>query len=218
MLLRVLYNNVFLEGSPVKIIKRDYPYDNTPCITIDNSSGTSIIQKNIINRDYIIPESHPQYDPDNPSEVISQQVLREERRISIDINVWVDTEDEREELNNQISNLFKQVQSDYYKFCNNYDNGNCNYLDTACKVLSIKNGRSAKMQCPYPNDFHYQNIFKTFDIIRSTFDVAPSYDLDDKTVNPQVLRSITNVSFNYYDYYVIGGVISQNLHIDEELL
>ena len=50
MLLKVLYNNVLLEdGTVVKIVKRDYPYDHTPCLTIDNSGGTSTIQKNIIN-------------------------------------------------------------------------------------------------------------------------------------------------------------------------
>lgn len=218
MLLKVLYNNVMLRDSPVKIIRRDYPYDNTPCLTIDNSGGTSTIQKHITNRDYIVPETHPQYDPEHPDKTISQQVIREEHRISLNINIWVDSEDDREEIVNNISRIFYQVQSDHYKFCNNYHDGHCEFIDDSCKVFSVMNGRSAKNQCPHPRDYGYQNIFKTYDIIRSTFDVAPAYDLDDNSVNPKVLRSIIPVSFNYYDYYVIGGVISQNLSIDEGLL
>jgi hypothetical protein len=43
-------------------------------------------------------------------------------------------------------------------------------------------------------------------------------DLDDLTTNPPIRRSIIRVSFSYYDYYIIGGAISQNLIINEELI
>lgn len=217
-IIRMLQGKIILNnGTDVRIVKRTYPIDKTPCITIDNSSGTSIIQKHITNKDYIIPEDHPQYDESNPNQTISQQVIREERSINLELNVWCDDEDEREEICEKIATLFYQVQSDYYKFCNNYNNGECNTLKEPCKVNDYS-FRGVKHQCPKPKEYNYTNLFTVYDIIRATFDVAPAYILDDLTTNPPVLRSIIEVSFSYFEYYRIGGAVSNNLIVDEELL
>ena len=215
MLLKVLHNNIRLSnGETVRIIKQDYPYDHTPCITFDDSGGTSIHQKHIINDDQPLPPDHPQYDPDHPHKQVSQQILMEERGISININIWCNTQDEREEINNQIRNLFYKVQSDHYMFCGHYKDGDCISLGGECRALTIENNRSVKSQCPRPIEYDYINIFKAYDIIRSTFDVNPSYDLDDKSANPPILRSIIKVSFNYYTYHTIGGGICQEITIN----
>lgn len=217
-ILRILQGKIILkDGTDVRIIKREYPIDKTPCITIDNSSGTAINQKNITYKDFIIPETHPQYDPNNPSQTISQQVIREERSIDLDLHIWCDNEDERDEITNKILTLFYQVQSDYYKFCNQYENGDCKFLNRTCEVDS-STMRGIKNQCPKPKEYHYQNIFKTYDIIRATFDVAPPYILDDLTTTPPVRRSIINVSFSYFEYYNIGGAVSTELNVNEELI
>lgn len=217
-ILKILQGKIILNnGTDVRIVKREYPIDKTPCITIDNSSSTSIIQKNIINKDYIIPNNHPQYNQNNPNQKISQQVMREERSIDLDLNVWCDDENQRDEITEKILELFYKVQSDYYEYCQNYNAGQCAFLNKACKVNN-NTGRGVKKQCPNPIEYNYKNIFKQFDIIRATFDVTPPYILDDLTTNPPVLRSIIRVSFSYYDYHVIGGAISQNLNVDEELV
>lgn len=217
-LLKILQGNVILDdGTIVRVIKRDYPLDKTPCITIDNSGGTAIINKHIINKDCLIPSEHPQYDIENPNKKISQQVMREQRTIDLGLHVWCDDENQREELTRKISLLFYQVQSDHYRFCANYDNGNCSFLEESCKV-DQHSARGLKYQCPKPYDYNYQNIFTTFDIIRATFDVAPPYILDDTSTNPPTLRSIFRVSFSYYDYYNIGGAVSENLIVNDDLL
>ena len=217
-ILYILQGRVILEdNTDVRIIKRDYPIDKTPCITIDNSSGTASIQKHVIDKDCKLPSTHPQYDNQNPDKLVSQQVIREERQIDLDLNIWCDDEESRDEITGLISKLFNQVQSDFFEFCTNYDAGNCTYLNAKCKV-SNSTMRGVKGQCPKPIDYHYENVFTRFDIIRDTFDVEPAFDLDDLTTNPPIRRSIIRVSFNYYDYIVIGGAISQNLILDEELL
>ena len=217
-ILRILQGRIILtDGTDVRIIKREYPIDKTPCITIDNSSGTAIIQKNITNKDYVIPQNHPQYDSNKPNQTISQQVMREERSIVLELNIWCDNEEERDEITNKITELFYQVQADHYKFCDNYNNGNCNFLNRSCQVNS-NTIRGIKKQCPKPYEYHYKNIFKTYDIIRATFDVAPPYILDDLTTTPPTMRSIIRVSFSYYDYYNIGGAVSETINVDEELL
>ena len=216
-IIRILQGKVILrDGTDVRVVKREYPIDKTPCITIDNSSGTAIIQKNITNKEYIIPSDHPQYNPQNPSATISQQVIREERNITLELNVWCDNEDEREEICDKIRELFYKVQSDHYTYCANYNGGNCTYLKTPCKVNN--SFRGIKNQCPKPQEYHYKNIFTVFDIIRATFDVAPSYILDDLPTTPPVLRSIITVSFSYYDYYNIGGERIDNLSLNEDLI
>lgn len=208
---------ILQDGTDVRIVKRDYPIDKTPCITIDNSGGTAIIGKNLTNKEYTLPKTHPQYDSENPDKTISQQVIREQRDITLDLNVWCDTEDERDEITDKISKLFYQIQSDHYTFCQNYDGGCCTSLQEECQVDDATS-RGVKGQCPKPTVYGYKNIFTIFDIIRATFDVAPSYILDDISTSPPTLRSIIRVSFSYYDYYNIGGAVSTELNFDEELI
>ena len=217
-LLKILQGRIVLnDGTPVNVIKRDYPYDHTPCITIDDSGGTATINKHITNRDYTIPVTHPQYDPEQPDKTISQQVIQEQLAIDLGVHIWCDDEHQREEITKKVRTLFYMVQSDHYKFCQQYDNGNCTFLDTECKV-NPHSIRGIKNQCPKPYDYHYKNIFTAFDIIRATFHVAPPYNQDDTTTNPPVLRSIIRVYFSYYEYYNIGGAVSENLHVNEDLL
>lgn len=216
-ILYILQGKIILEDSTdVRIVKREYPIDKTPCITID-TTGPTTIQKHVIDKDCKLPSTHPQYDKDHPDRLVSQQVIRAERNIDLDLNIWCDDEEGRDEITDLISKLFYQVQSDYYKFCTNYNAGQCTYLETTCKVTQ-DTMRGVKCQCPKPQDYHYENVFTKYDIIRNSFDVTPAYDLDDLTTNPPIRRSIIRVSFSYYDYYVIGGAISQNLIINEELI
>lgn len=216
VMLYILQGKIILDDSTdVRIVKREYPIDKTPCITIETS--TTSIQKHVIDKDCKLPYNHPQYDSENPDKLVSQQVIREECNVDVDLHIWCDDEESRDEIIPLISRLFYQVQSDYYKFCSNYHEGNCTYLQESCKVNN-DSMRGVKGQCPKPVEYHYENVFSKFDIIRNTFNVATAFDLDDLTTNPPIRRSIIRVSFSYYDYYVIGGAISQNLIINEELI
>ena len=197
---------VLTDGTDVRIIKREYPIDKTPCLTIDDSGGTAIIQKKIINKDYLVD-----------GEMVSQQVIREQRSISLNLSAWCDTEDERDEITDKIRDIFYKLQSDYYEYCTRFNDGDCTYLGETCKV-SDDTMRGVKGQCPKPVDYGYQNLFTKFDIIRSSFDVEPAFIQDDDTTTPITLRSIITISFMYYDYYNIGGKPINTLTFDEEVL
>ena len=206
-LIHMLQGRIILEdNTDVRIIKREYPIDKTPCLTIDDSGGTAILQKKIIDKDCLVD-----------GEVISQQVIREQRSISLNLNVWCDTEDERDEITDKIRDIFYKLQSDYYQYCTQYDDGECAFLDDDCQVTA-ETMRGVKCQCPKPAEYGYENLFTKFDIIRSSFDVEPPYQLDDLTTTPPIRRSIIRISFMYYDYYNIGGAITQNITFDEEVL
>ena len=98
-ILRVLQGNIQLpDGTDVRLIQSPPVTDHTPCITIDDSSNTRNLGKYFTNKDLPLPETHPQYDETEPEKVWSQQVIQEKRGIDLDLNIWCNTEDEREEL------------------------------------------------------------------------------------------------------------------------
>ena len=159
---RVLFDKVTLDGEIVPVIKRSYPYDKTPCITIDDSGGSAFMQRHILNVDYPVDNTHPQFDVEDPFKKIPQHVLREIYQGSVTVNVWCDDEFQREELIRQVELLFHQAQSDYYIFCNNYREGDCAGCNGPCMVpLSRTDKRGVKGQCPNPLLYGYENIFTT---------------------------------------------------------
>ena len=82
---RILWGNVELEGKKIPVIKRTYPYDKTPCITIDDSGGSTFIKRLITNEEYPLPSNHPQYNPETPFKKQKQQVLREYFQTTLNI-------------------------------------------------------------------------------------------------------------------------------------
>ena len=213
----VLTGNVYLNERKIPVVKQFYPYDKTPCITLDDSGGSSTIAKNIVNKKFRLPLNHPQYDL-YKKEKVSQQVIREKRQTTVNINVWCDTERERDIICNNVLDLFYKAQSDHYMFCSKYTDGFCDYLDNECLGLYDDNRRSVKNQCPSPVEYGYENIFTRFDLDRNTFNIEHPFSLDDNSSSKPVLRSIIKLSTVYYDYHVIGGGISQNINYNEDLI
>lgn len=213
---RILWGNVELEGKKIPVIKRTYPYDKTPCITIDDSGGSTFIKRLITNEEYPLPSNHPQYNPETPFKKQKQQVLREYFQTTLNINVWCNTEDERENLNNTILDLIHSAETDHYMFCNNYHEGDCAYMDNTCFAKHFLNGRSVKKQCPKPRLYGYENIFTTYNIIRASFHIDPPFSLDDLSKNDVILRSVLKIHMGYYTDHIIGGLMSNKIIINKE--
>ena len=216
-LIHVLKGNIKLKGETVPLIKRSYPLDKTPCITLDDSAGTSTETKHIVNIKRHLPPNHPQYEKYKVTKM-PRQAMRDKRNASISINVWCDTETEREKLCNQIEKLLDLAQSDHYRFCKNYTSGFCEYLGEECKAETETTIKTIKNQCPKPLDYHYCNIFTAYDLLRDTFNVDSPFPLDDLSTKTPVIRSIIKVTTSYYDYHVIGGAISEDITLDDELI
>lgn len=214
-ILKVLQGNIQLtDGTDVRLIQSPPVTDHTPCITIDDSSNTRNLGKYFTNKDMPLPVNHPQYNQEEPDKLWSQQVIAEKRGIDIDINIWCNTEDEREEIINQVRTLFYLAQSDNYRFCQQYnkETGKCSTLDTTCPSCNTPTDkRGAKYQCINPEEYKYANIFTTYDIVRASFDVEPAYNLDEMDHENMILRSVIRVSCDYYDYHRIGGKISESI-------
>lgn len=216
---RILFDNVFYNEEIVPVKKRTYPYDETPCITIDDSGSSACLQRDIVNDYYPLDKNHPQYDAEFPFKRYPQQVLRETHQTRVKVNVWCDDEFMREDLNNQVDLLFHQAQSDYYKFCNNYREGDCAGCGGPCIVESLPDDkRAVKGQCPNPSLYHYLNVFDTYGLIRASFIVNQPFSLDDLSKTEPVLRSVFQVTTGYYVDHVIGGRISTDLGLNTVLI
>ena len=218
-ILTILHNNLNKPvedgGGIIPVIKRSYPLDKTPCVTIDDSGGSTTLTKHFTNKPLPLPTNHPQK-KDYP-DYTPQQVLIDKRQSTIQVNVWCDTENEREYINNQILNLFYQAQTDHYRFCKQHMLGNCKTLQEPCKAIKGTDKRGIKNQCPSPKEYHYQNLFTRYHIIRPTFNIENPFSLDDLGTEKVVLRSIFKISMVYYDYYNVGGNLVNDLIISDEL-
>ncbi len=209
---RILFDNVFYNDEIVPVKKRTYPYDETPCITIDDSGGSAVMERHIVNDDYPVNSSHPLYDPEEPFRKFPQEVLQEVHQGSVRVNVWCDDEFMREDLTRQVELLFHQAQSDYYLFCDNYRDGECAGCGGPCMVdLTQPHFRGVKGQCPNPSLYHYRNVFSTYNLIRSSFIVNQPFSLDDLSKTEPVLRSVFKVTSGFYVNHIIGGIVSNTL-------
>lgn len=215
---RILWGNIELNGKNIPVVKRTYPYDKIPCVTVDDSGGSAFIDRLITNEKYPVPTTHPQYDKNDPFKKLPQQVLREYWETNLTINVWCNEEDEREEITNIIQKLFKEAQSDHYKFCDNYRDGHCTYLDTPCHAehFTKLNARIAKNQCPKPLIYNYKNVFTTYNLIRASFYLGQPYSTEDFSKDEVVLRNMMKLHTGYYTDHIIGGIVSTKLEYKEE--
>lgn len=210
---RILWGNIILDGEKIPVVKRSYPYDKTPCVTIDDSGGSAFLNRQILNVSYPVSNEHPQFDVENPFKKLPQQVLREYYETTLNINIWCNTEDEREKLNNMILDLFYEVQSDHYKFCNNYHDGDCSYMDNTCYAKHFNDMKTVKNQCPNPLVYGYENIFTTYNLNRASFHLDQPFSLDDRSKDGVLLRSVLKLHTGYYIDYVIGGLVSEDMKI-----
>ena len=218
---KVLWGNLYCNGVKVPVIKRSYPYDKTHCVTIDDSSASTFINRHIITEPYPVDKSHPLFDAEFPFKKYPQQVLREVHQITVNINAWSDTPNEQEELNNNIMDLFHKAQSDYYLFCDQYNNGFCSFMDNTCYAKHFYdtnklNVRGVKGQCPNPKVYGYKNIFTTYNLYRDSFMVEQPFNLDDTSKKDIVYRSVIRLHTGYYTDHIIGGLNLKNMVYKEE--
>ena len=216
---RILWGNITLNNRTVPVIQRYYPYDKTPCVTVDDSGGSSLIERHIITEEYPLSNDNPLFNPENPFEKHPQQVLREYYNTTININVWSDSGNEQEQLNNIIQNIFYEVQSDNYKYCGNYHDGDCSYMDNTCYAKHFtEDMRGSKHQCPNPLVYGYSNIFKDYNLIRSSFHVDPPFTLDDTDRDDIIYRSVFRLSTGYYIDHIIGGITNTGFDYKDKVI
>lgn len=182
------------EGNPVRLIQHPPQYNNIPCLTIDNSAGAVILDGNKINR---LIDGEP------------REVIETKYDIDIRLDIWALNEDDRQTLINQVRFCFFKAMSDHYTYCTAYMNGSCECVVENGEYETDKRG--SKYQCPLPLNFPYENLFTKYNIDLQTFNISLPYDLDELEESEAILRTRFNISFDWTDYYIIGGITSKSL-------
>ena len=194
-ILDLLYRHVSYDGSFVPIIKRAYPIDKTPCITIDN-------QNNTLKFTYY---SHNPY-----------EWFRKRYEATTVIDVWCNSEDERQTILEQVDDCFNGVLNYYYPFCSRYHSGQCETLATDCPAPTSTRGRACKHQCPYPDEYNYENLTTKHNVDLESINVNQGVDADEYDKHDVLLRTSISVSFNYIVSVYNGGKVSTNLEYEEK--
>jgi len=198
-ILEVLQGKLKLGDEPVRLIQAPPQYNNVPCLTIDNSAGTRTLNSNKTN---ISVDGR------------MQEAIWTLYEIDLRIDIWALTENTRQSLIEQVQLCFNKALSDHYEYCTSYDDGTCTPLDQDCLVdlpEYANDKRAVKKQCPCPKELPYENLWTKYHIDITTFTLNPAYDIDELNETEPILRSRFDISFNYEDYYVIGGTTSENI-------
>ena len=116
------------------------------------------------------------------------------RQSNIDINIWCNTDEERNNITNQILNCFYKEKNNHYTYCTKYNNGTCD-----CHVHEVENGSTAKEKCPDINYYGYQSLTLKHGLIEGSILIEPPYDLDELNEHPPILRSILSANAEYYE-------------------
>ena len=188
-----------VNGESVRLIQAPPQYNNIPTITIDNSAGTSILNSNKTNITF---------------DGRRQEAIITEYEADLRLDIWALKETTRQTLINQINECFMKALSDHYTYCTSYTNGTCECIVETPEYAHDK--RAIKKQCPTPHDLPYENLWTKYNIDLASFTLTPAYDLDELNETEPVLRSRIDISFNYTDYYIIGGKTSQNIRNQTE--
>lgn len=182
------------DGNPVRLIQHPPQYNNIPTLTIDNSAGAVILDRNKTN---IQIDGEP------------QEVIETKYDIDIRLDIWALNEDDRQTLIDQVQVCFFKAISDHYEYCTAYMDGSCECVLENEEYELDKRG--SKSQCPFPQDLPYENLFTKYNIDLQTFNISLPYDLDELEESEAILRTRFNISFDWTDYYIIGGITSKSL-------
>jgi hypothetical protein len=170
-----------------------------PTLTIDNSASNAVLNSNKTN---ITINGE------------RQEVIETLYDADLRIDIWCLDEETRQILIDQVMLCFNRALSDYYQYCTNYCDGKCSTLNDICLVDLPEyeyDKRAIKKQCPKAQELSYENLFTKYDIDLYTFSISPPYDLDELEESEAILRSRFNISFEWTDYYVIGGKTSHDI-------
>ena len=198
-ILDVLQGKLNVDGESVRLIQTPPQYNNIPCLTVDNSAGARTLNSNKMN-----------IRVDNRM----QEAIVTLYEIDLRLDIWALDEDTRQSLIEQVKTCFNQALSDHHHYCSSYSDGECTPLGQPCLVdlpEYATDKRAVKKQCPCPHELPYENLWTKYHIDMTTFTINPAYDLDELNETEPLLRSRFDITFNYEDYYVIGGKTSHDI-------
>lgn len=200
----LLQHHLIYDEMPVQVRRQFLPVHDLPCVTLDVgrvdteqvhrcTGGTNIFNEIQGNVDSIVYE----------------------RSCEININLWCNTEDERETISDQIMECFNKEEAGHYTYCSNYDDGTCNTTGESCLAEQGGTARARKNLCPSPMGMGYESLRSSCNIISGSLNVGSPVMLDEYGEHPPLLRNMFRVVAGYYDVYDVGGDLLDDVGIGE---
>ena len=215
----ILKKNVELNNKNVPVIVKSRYYDATPCITIETLASSYSSPR--YNEDILLrlPSTHPQYDANDPTKKFAQEVVTQEEDIKLLINIWANTEEQRQPITNQVKQLLNQALNFHYSTCSNFNSAtkNCSTINSTCMSIDNIYSRGMKGMCPDPKTLKYESIFKSHNIKHGSFNFYTQFNQDELNLTPPVLRTILKIELTYYDRYVRGGNETTNIDLSPDI-
>lgn len=190
----LLRDNLCVSNDKIYTGNRYRPNDMSPCVNL------LLASEDYIRRRYV--------------EIDCKQYIQKEYLAELWINIWCNTEEQRQTLIQQIDNRINQTLANHYTTCTHYNNETCSKTDETCEALTSQSNRAFKNQCP--NLENYQSFFNKNHIPKRTFKVLSVTDLDELEPSQSVLRTIFKLEMNYITYFEIGGRSFENFNFEKE--
>ena len=195
-LVELLQGHITYNGNLVEVVKHFSNDPNLPCITLDLSGG--------VTTDYYY------YDYVGVKELLCQHCTSH-----ININLWCNTEQERQSITGKILGCFHKEKAFHYTYCSQYDEGVC-LTGGNCKVGTVTNARTAKNKCPDPDTYNYESLRAKHGIIDNTIRVESPFDMDEYDRHPPLLRSVIRCNAEYESVVSRAGVRVEEIVISEQ--
>ena len=186
-LVKLLQGYITYDDRIVEVRKQFSNNPQLPVITLDLSPG--------------VTTNYSYHDTDN-----RRAVLYFHRSANVNVNLWCNTEDEREQISQMIMQCFYMEKTNHFRYCSQYEDGVCVSTGESCLTGSVVDGRTVKNKCPYPDRLGYESLQEACHIVWDTVRFEPPFDLDEEDRHPPLLRSVFRVSADYYEPVVEHGV------------
>lgn len=194
----LLRNHLTIPNNKIYTGNRYRPIDISPCVNL------LVADEQFIRRKFV--------------EINNQEYIQQRYNVELWINIWCNTEEERQGLITEIQTRINQALANHYTTCQCFKptDKSCSITMNACEALTSQSHRANKKQCP--NIDIYQPFFNYNHIPKRTFHVNSIIDLDELNVSETVLRTIFKLEMDYFKYYNIGGRTFTDYEFSEELI
>ena len=194
-LVELLQGHLSYNKVPVEVRRQFIPTQAVPCITLDTAS---------INTEKIEPL------------ITETEKAVYTRTINMDVNLWCNTEEERETISSLIMQCFYDEQKGHYKYCTQYHEGTCNTTGQPCTGHETGTSRGDKNQCKAEQLLGYESLATKHGIIHGTLNVEPPRMLDEENEKPPLLRNMFSCTAQCRETVRIGGYPSEGVTFNIE--
>lgn len=194
-IVKLLRGHLTYGGRTVEIRRQFLPVAELPCVTLDLSSGTST-----------------NYSYHDFSDGVDTLYFNRSARINI--NLWCNTEAERESLSEQIMECFYLEKTNHYRYCANYNDGLCR-SGGVCRVSTTNTIRSVKNKCPDPDAYNYKTLSEDCCIVDDTIRLEAPFMMDELDRDPPLLRNVFEATCDYEEPVLSHGVRLEDAYLDD---